>query len=255
MKLRRTLSTLLWLPWNFVQGAFTALWSAAWMLLAIVVSLVGGPRPVLAMARHGWAPGLLLGAGARLRVSGLERIDLSRPYLFVANHQSWIDIAALVRALPVPLHFLAKRELAAVPVLGWYIRAMGMVFVERRDPRAGRASVTQAAALLAAGRSVLSFPEGTRSRDGRLREFKSGGFGAALDAGAAVVPVGLVGTGRVLPAGGFRVRPGVIEVRFGAPIAATGFAPGDRAGLARAAEEAVATLVGAPAPTREKKRK
>ena len=248
MELRRTLSTLLWLPWNFVQGTFTALWSAAWMLLAIVVSLVGGPRPVLAMARHGWAPGLLLGAGARLRVSGLERIDLSRPYLFVANHQSWIDIAALVRALPVPLHFLAKRELAAVPVLGWYIRAMGMVFVERRDPRAGRASVAQAAALLAAGRSVLSFPEGTRSRDGRVGRFKSGGFGAALESGAAVLPVGLVGARAVLPADGFRVRPGRIEVRIGEPIGTAEHGRDARAALARRAEEAVRALVGGRAP-------
>jgi 1-acyl-sn-glycerol-3-phosphate acyltransferase len=255
MNLRRTLSTLLWLPLNLVQGTFTALWTAGWISLALLVSLVGGPRPALALARHAWAPGLLGGAGARLSVRGLEQVDLSRAHFLVANHQSWIDIPALFRALPLPLHFLAKRELAAVPFLGWYIRAMGMVFVERRDPRAGRASVGRAADLLASGKSVLSFPEGTRSRDGRIGEFKSGAFGAALAAGVAVVPIGLVGTGRVLPRVGFRVRPGVIEVRIGAPIDVAPYAPFDRAGLARAAEAAVAELLGEPAPVGRKRRR
>ncbi len=233
----------LWLPANFVQGAFTLLWSALWITAALCAAAVAGPPPALALARRVWAPGLLVGAGAHLVVRGHERIDWSRPYLVVANHQSWIDIPALFRALPVPLHFLAKRELAAVPFLGWYIASMGMVFVDRQDPRHGRATVSRAAALLAAGRSVVSFPEGTRSRDGSLRPFKSGGFGAALEAGVDVLPVALLGTGAVLPAGGFRVRPGRIEVRIGEPIRLAG-SSWRRAEVARRAERAIAELAG-----------
>jgi 1-acyl-sn-glycerol-3-phosphate acyltransferase len=243
MPLPRPLSTLLWLPVNLAQGLFTAAWTALLIPIALAGVAVAGPRFAWSMARRLWAPGLLAGAGARLVVTGREQLGVTRARLVVANHQSWIDVPALVRALPVPLHFLAKRELAAVPLLGWYIRAMGMVFVERGARRRAAGSVAQAGALLAAGRTVVSFPEGTRSRDGRLRPFKSGAFGAALATGTPVLPVALVGPGAVLPAGGFRVRPGTIEVRIGAPIDPAPFAPDDRAGLARATETAIRRLL------------
>jgi len=244
MALPRTLSTAVWFPLNLLQGIATALWGALWISVALVAAAWAGPPPALLLARRVWGPGQLAIGGARLVVVGGEQVDTQRAQLFVANHQSWIDIPALFCALPLPLHFLAKRELGAVPFLGWYIRAMGMVFVERDAPRRASASVARAAELLASGRSVLSFPEGTRSRDGRLGRFKSGAFGAALAAGVPVVPVALVGTGRVLPAGGFRVRPGRLEVRIGSPIDPAPFAPDDRAGLARACEAAVRQLAG-----------
>ena len=248
MPLPRAVSTLVWLPVNLVQALLTAVWSAAWISLALLASALAGPAPALRLARTVWGPGLLALAGARLVVSGGAGLAAGRAPLVVANHQSWIDVPALFRAMPMPLHFLAKRELASVPWLGWYIRSMGMVFVERAAARAASAAVGRAAELLASGRAVVSFPEGTRSRDGRLGHFKSGGFGAALAARAPVVPVALVGSGRVLPPGGFRVRPGTIAVRIGEPIDVAPYAPGDRAGLARAAEEAVRRLLADGAP-------
>jgi len=242
MRPRSSLDPWLWLPWtlwNFVQALYTALWTALWITIALAVSFVAGAAPALALARRVWAPGLLAGAGARLEVAGLERLDPGSAHLFVANHQSFIDIPVLFRALPVPLHFLAKRELAAVPFLGWYIGAMGMVFVDRRDARQGRDTVSRAARLLASGKSVVAFPEGTRSRDGEFGAFRPGTFGAAVEAGVDVVPVAIVGSGQVLPAGGFRVRPGRIRVLVGAPIATSGTTRRD---LAHAAEAALHAL-------------
>ncbi len=249
---RRSPARFLWAPLNALQALFTVIWTALWISVALAVAaLARRPAPALWLARWVWAPGLLAGAGARLRVTGGEQLDPARPALVVANHQSWIDIPALFRALPVPLRYLAKRELGAVPFLGAYIRAMGMVFVDRGAPRAASRSVGTAAALLARGAHVVSFPEGTRSADGRPGHFKSGGFGAALEAGADVLPVAIVGAGRVLTREGlFRVRPGVIEVRIGRPIPTTGLPPGARAALARRAESAVRTLLAAePAPS------
>jgi 1-acyl-sn-glycerol-3-phosphate acyltransferase len=248
MRLPRALSTLLWLPLNVLQGAYTFGWFALWIPIALVVKAFAGVRPALAMARTIWAPGLLAGAGARLRVRGLDAVDLALPYLVVANHQSWIDVPALFRAFPIPLRFLGQRKLARVPFLGRYMRAMGMVFVDRTALHEMHDSVLRAADLLAAGGALVSFPEGTRSRDGRLGKFKSGGFAAALESGAAVLPVAILGAGKVLPVGGFRVRPGTIELRIGRPIDPAPFAPADRAGLAAAAERAVAALLAARAP-------
>jgi 1-acyl-sn-glycerol-3-phosphate acyltransferase len=236
-----------WRPVNFVQGVYTVLWTGGLLIVALLLlAVTGRSRSVLGVARRIWSPGLVYGAGARVVVRGLERVELGRAHLVVANHSSWIDVPALIMALPVELRFLAKRELARVPLLGRFIAAMGMVFVDRADARRGRQSVGRAADLLARGDWVVSFPEGTRSRDGRRGRFKTGGFGAALESGVPVLPVGIVGAGAVLPADGFAVRPGRIEVRIGAPIATAGLARDARAELARAAERAVEELL-APA--------
>lgn len=244
MGLRRQLSTLVWLPVNAAQAVVTMLWMAVWITVALAATAITrSTRVALWLARRVWAPGQIATAIAVVAVSGRERFDWSRPCLLVANHQSWIDIPALFVAAPVPLHFVAKRELARVPFLGAYIRAMGMVFVDRRDLRGAKASVDRVAASLAAGANVVSFPEGTRSADGRVGRFKSGAFDAVLASGVDVLPVGIVGAGRVLPRGGFRVRPGRIEVRFGAPLATLGLERSDRGELARRAEEAVRALV------------
>lgn len=246
MTLRRHLATAAWLPLNLLQGLYTVAWTAGCITLALVVSALGGRATALGMARRLWAPGLLAGAGARLEVEGLARLDGVGPCLVVANHASWIDIPALFRALPRPLAFLAKSELGRVPLLGAYIRAMGMVLVDRSRRRAATASVDAAAELLAAGHTVVSFSEGTRSRDGQMGRFRSGAFGAALGTGVPVVPVALVGAGLVLPAGGFRVRPGRIAVRVGAPIETAAYASGRRAELAEAVRRAVAELLEEP---------
>jgi 1-acyl-sn-glycerol-3-phosphate acyltransferase len=243
------LARWLWLPVNALQALATALWMGVWVSVALgSTAVTRRPRTALALARRVWAPGQLAIGGARLVVRGAGRLDRSRACLFVANHQSWIDVPALFAALPFDLHFLAKKELARVPFLGAYIRSVGMVFVDRAAPREARSSVGRTAELLASGRSVVSFPEGTRSRDGELGEFKSGGFGAALESGADVVPVALVGPARVLPPGGFRPRPGTIEVRVGAPIPTAGLGPQARVELARRAHDAVERLLRAEEP-------
>jgi len=249
------LGGLAWFLVNAFQAVYAVLWSALWISVALAVCALTWRRgPALALARRVWAPGLLAAGGARLAVFGRERIDFARPHLFVANHQSWMDIPALFAALPVPLLFMAKRELARVPFLGWYIRAMGMVFVERQVRAAGAASVGHAAERLGRGWSVLSFPEGTRTRDGRLHPFKSGGFAAAIEAGVPVVPVAIEGAGRVIPPGGFRVRPGRIRVIVGDPLPTGDLPRGDhgaRADLARQAEAAVAELLATNAENTE----
>ncbi len=187
---------------------------------------------------------------SRLEVVGRERLDFQRSCFFVANHQSWLDIPVLFAAVPAPLHFLAKQELARVPFLGWYIAAMGMVFVDRsRPPEGARRASAAAGELLAAGGSLVSFPEGSRAAPDEFGRFKTGGFAAVLDAGVRdvdVVPVAIVGAGRILPRDGFKVRPGTVEVRFGEPIPVAGLAHQDRARARRRAEEAVAALLGMP---------
>lgn len=231
-----------WAAFNALQLVFTLAWTAGWILLALLVLLVSRRRRLpLRMAARCWAPGLLRGSGARLVVRGLDRVDWSRPHVIVANHQSMIDICALFRAVPVPLQFLLKQELAQVPFVGAYARAMGMIFVDRGSAREATRRMREAAGLVREGATLCVFPEGTRSRNGEVLPFKSGAFQVALDAGAYVVPVAIEGSGKVLSLNGvFRVRPGTITLTFGTPLRAGDIA--DRQALAQQARDSVIAL-------------
>ncbi|HRO27565.1 MAG TPA: lysophospholipid acyltransferase family protein, partial [Luteimonas sp.] len=212
---------MMWRLCNLLQFVATLAWTAGWIVLALLLRPFWGAqaRLPLRMAARCWAPGLLAVGGARLRVEGADGIDWSKPYLFVSNHQSVIDICALFRAIPVPLRFLLKEEMKQVPLLGTYAKATGMPFIVRDSARAGALFRREAAAMLAGGRSLCLFPEGTRSRSDAMGPFKSGALQPAIDAGVAVVPVALHGAGRVLPPlGFFRARPGTIRLRFGTPL-------------------------------------
>ncbi len=237
----------LWPLLNALQLAFTAVWTAGCISFAGVVYLGSRSRRIaLELARHLWAPGLLFFAGARLRVRGREGAipELpAGPCLFVANHQSVIDICVLFRGLPRPVRFVAKQELRRLPFVGWYIGVMGMAFVDRRA-RGGRGMVEAMTRLLESGSDVIVFPKGTRSRDGALGAFKPGSFQAAVEARTPVVPIAIRGAGAILPPGGFRVRPGVIEVVVGPPIEL--HPESDRQDVARAAEAAVRELYADP---------
>lgn len=242
----RSPGQLAWGVWNLLQLVFTLVWTATLCSLVLLLYVLRVPvARLLRMAPRVWAPVLVAGAGARLVVEGGQDIDWSRPHLIVSNHQSVIDICALYMAVPVPLRFLLKDEMRKVPFVNWYARATGMLFLDRDSRRAGAIVRRQAAALLAAGQTLCLFPEGTRSRTGELAPFKAGLLQAAIDAGVPVVPVALDGCGKVLPPQGlFRVRPGTIRVRIGAPI--DPHRPGDaldRQALTRRAHDAVRAML------------
>lgn len=232
-----------WIAFNWLQLGFTLLWTAGWICLALLLRLLRDERLPLRMASRCWAPGLLRGAGARLRVEGLDRVDWTQPLVLVCNHQSIIDACALFRAVPTPLRFVLKQEMTRVPFVGWYARRMGMVFIERGTARSSPQRLREAVALVRGGAHLCAFPEGTRSRDGIVGPFKGGVLQVAIAAGVPVVPVAISGSGAVLPASGFRVRPGVIHLRFGAPIPTTDLAIEDRNALARRARDAVIDLL------------
>jgi 1-acyl-sn-glycerol-3-phosphate acyltransferase len=235
---------LIWPLVNTVQGIVIALWTAFGILVALFASaLARTRRPGLFLARRVWARPLLRMVFVRLGAVGAENLDPSRPCFFAANHQSWIDIPALFAALPVPVLFVAKRELGRVPFLGWFMKGMGMVLIDRDDRKDAVRSVEAAADRLRQGWNLLTFPEGTRAVDGKVQRFKTAAFAAAIAAGVPVVPVALEGTGRVLPRGSLKGRPGRVLVAIGEPIPTADLRREDRAVLARRAQQAVEVLL------------
>ncbi len=160
-----------------------------------------------------WTWAILKIGGIRLKVKGLEQLDPSRQYIFMANHQSNIDIPVLVQSLTkFQLRWVAKKELLFVPLFGWALWASKHIIVDRSSRSKAVASLRKAREKIEGGVSVVLFPEGTRSPNGQLLPFKRGGFVLAIKTRTPIVPVTIKGSGAVLPRGDWRIRGGEIEV-------------------------------------------
>lgn len=189
-----------------------------------------------------WSPVLVWAGGGRIEVSGQENIDPSRPTIYVSNHQSTADIPVLFASLKgVDVRFVAKSQLRAVPLIGWYMRLANFVFVDRSNKEKAVKSLALAAKQVQDGTSVIVFPEGTRGADGRVLPFKKGPFALAMQAKVAICPVAIEGSGRMMPKNSWRFTPGPIRVRIGAPIDPVPFGD-DREALMRHTRDAIIDL-------------
>jgi len=222
----------------------------ALVVLAVVTPLCGIPSAVISLVHRGsdvtmrlgriWSRSMLWATGARVRYEGLDRAAATLPCIYISNHQSNVDIWALIAVLPVQTRFVAKQSLFRIPALGWAMSASGFIPIDRTNRSRAIRSLRAAAARIRDGRPVVLFPEGTRSLDGRLGEFKKGPFHLALRAGVPIVPIAIGGSGRVLPSGTIRCRPGPVAVRFLESIDVGKFASDDHDGLRRVVRGAIA---------------
>jgi 1-acyl-sn-glycerol-3-phosphate acyltransferase len=228
---------------NILQGVFLIVWSVLWISLALVATvLTVNGELALILARRCWAPALIWAAGAKFRVEPLPGLDWKKPHIYVLNHESMLDIACAFAALPANLRFVAKHSLKYVPFLGWYMWATGMVFVNRGRREQAIASLRKGGEQIRRGANILAFPEGTRSKDGRVQAFKKGIFVLAIEAGVPIVPVAISGSGRVLPTGGFRLKGGEVRFKVGAPISTAGRDPEQKEALIAEVRDAVIAL-------------
>ncbi|MCU0293683.1 MAG: 1-acyl-sn-glycerol-3-phosphate acyltransferase [Thermoanaerobaculaceae bacterium] len=191
-----------------------------------------------------WARIILWVALVRLRVEGGNRVPRDGPVVFMANHESWLDIPVLLASIPVQVRFLAKKSLFGIPFLGWAMTAMGFIPVDRQNRREAVKSFEEAAQRIRTGRSVLLFPEETRTRDENLLPFQRGGFLIAIKAGIPIVPVGLDGPRRCLARSSYLLRPGRVTVRFGEPIPTAGLGVTAKDSLMAQVHDAMETLRG-----------
>ncbi|MDP2106199.1 MAG: lysophospholipid acyltransferase family protein [Desulfobulbaceae bacterium] len=182
-------------------------------------------------------------AGARVSVEGRENLVQAGPYIFAANHQSQFDIFALQGYLGCDFRWMAKKELFAVPIFGAAMRSAGYISVDRSRGRQAMQSLIEAARRIADGTSVVIFPEGTRSRDDQLQDFKSGAMVLAIKAGVPIVPVAIIGTHQILPKGKLLARSGQVLIKIGQPIDTTKFSGSDKQALALRLQQAVADLI------------
>ncbi len=169
-----------------------------------------------------WSKCILWIFGIKLRVDGYENIDPGKPYVFVSNHASMFDIPTVVMALKGNVNIVFKKELTRVPVWGWALKYGHFIMIDRSNARDALASIERASDSIRSGNSVILFPEGTRTSDGKLQQFKRGAFSLAVKAGVPVVPLIINGTFNILPKGSFNVRPANINVVLEKPIPTNG---------------------------------
>ncbi|MGB6035678.1 MAG: lysophospholipid acyltransferase family protein [Cryomorphaceae bacterium] len=180
--------------------------------------LFGWWRPAYyGISRFFWSPALLSVSNIRVRKEFKVKVKDVPPCIFYANHRSHFDIPVMMYSLPRPLYFLAKKELKSVPFLGWGMAAIGMIFIDRTDRASARRSMEKAGDQIRKGKSIVTFPEGTRSSSNELMMFKKGAFHLAKSQGIPLVPVAISGTEKILPKHG-KLKSGKVVITVGEPI-------------------------------------
>ncbi len=215
--------------WLFFLMLSTVVIGPIILLILLIPHVDSGARFTYRYLAVTWAWINLTLTGVRVKVLGREKVDRNKSYIVMTNHQSNLDVLALATRLPLQMRWIAKRELMKVPIFGIAIKRMGMIIIDRSDPDKAHESMKAADERIKSGLSIIIFPEGTRSRDGRLLEFKKGGFVMALSTKTPILPVTINGSRFCLPKGGlFSLRPGKIQMIIHDIVDVTGLTIEDR---------------------------
>lgn len=174
-----------------------------------------------------WVNILLRANGIRLRVGGLEYLSNKEAYILVSNHASILDIPAIISACPFPVRFLAKRSLIWFPIFGWFLYLAEHILIDRESASSALKSLKKAATILKKGISIIIFPEGTRTPDGQVQNFKRGAFLLAQHSKFPIVPISISGSFQMLPRHGWCFWPGTIYIYMDKPIPTQNLTPSE----------------------------
>lgn len=208
------ISKISWFPINILQLLLLLVWTLFSGLLGMALALI--TNPVFShriMGYYIFSPGVLAISMVRVRVTGLENV-LNEPAIYAANHASQLDIPIICTKINRPLFFIGKIELKKVPILGQYMKTVGMIFVDRKNRERAMASMRTAIHDIQGGKSIAAFPEGTRTKTGELLPFKKGVFTISKEGKIPIVPIAVVGSAKALASGSFFLRPATVELRI-----------------------------------------
>ena len=209
-----------------------------------VMVVINDSSPLIEKIIRAWSRVWLAASGTKLEVEGAENIDPNRSYVVVANHLSTLDIMACLLAVPLPIRFLAKKELFRVPVLAQGMRMVGIIEVDREARGAVHSEVNrQSRELIEKGRSLIIYAEGTRPRNGVMKPFKKGAFTMDIRSGLPVLPLSIHGSYEAWPPGTPLVRGGVIRVVLDKPVETEGMSTSDTGDLRDQVREVIAGRV------------
>ncbi len=183
-----------------------------------------------------------------VKVTGLDRIDTTKPHVYAVNHASAMDIPVLYVYLPFQFRIVFKKELLAYPVVGWQLKRSGQVCIDQQKPTNSIAAIRSAVKSLKAGMPLVIYPEGGRTPDGEIKPFLPGAFFLAIKAQVDIVPVALVGTYELLPMNTYHIKCRPLEMRVGEPISTTGMTMRDLEAVSAKVKKALEDLYYAERP-------
>jgi 1-acyl-sn-glycerol-3-phosphate acyltransferase len=197
----------------------------------VIISIFSSAEQLGRRIGYRWAKMLLSISGIKIQIIGAENIVPGQPQILMANHQSDFDVLICTAGIPGDFIWTAKKELFRIPVFGRALRASGFIEIDRQNHKKAIQSLTGAAAKLQQGISVATFPEGTRSLDGKLLPFKQGMFYVAIQTGMPIVPISIIGSGKIMSAKSWQVNRGEIIMVIDKPIDVRGYTIETRAEL------------------------
>jgi len=195
-----------------------ALWTFLCATLSLILCTVASPKTASKLAGASWGRLSAYLTPILVRVVGREHVDEKQSYVIVSNHQSIYDIFVLYGWLGVDFRWVMKQEVRKIPLLGAGCEKIGHIFIDRSNTAAALSSINAAKGTIAGGTSIVFFPEGTRSKDGKLGRFKKGAFRFAVDLGLPILPVTIVGTRDIMPTNTVRIFPGRATLIFHEPV-------------------------------------
>jgi 1-acyl-sn-glycerol-3-phosphate acyltransferase len=211
-------------------------------LVAIPAGLFDRGGRLLHQFSRAWSWLIMKTIFSPVRVTGLEKIDTSKPHVYAVNHASALDIPVLYVYLPFQFRIAFKKELLSYPIVGWHLKRSGQVCIDQQNPSHSISSIRAALKGLQAGLPLVIFPEGGRTSDGEIKPFLSGAFFLALKARVDIVPIALVGTYELLPMDTYHIKCRPLEMRVGQPISTTGMTMRDLEQLSAKVKKAVEDL-------------
>ncbi len=207
----------------FVFDPLIWLYTVVLGIISIPVSLFGDKSRILHGFARFWSWLIMKTISSPVKVTGLERIDTSKPHVYAVSHASAFDIPVLYVYLPFQFRILFKKELLSYPIIGWHLKRSGQVCIDQQKPSRSIAHIRSAVKSLQAGMPLVIFPEGGRTPDGDIKPFMPGAFYLAIKAQADVVPVALVGTFELLPMNTYHIKSRPLGMRVGEPISTAGY--------------------------------
>ncbi len=211
-------------------------------LLSIPVSLFGDTERILHNFARAWSWMIMKTIFSPVKVTGLEKIDTTKPHVYAVNHASALDIPVLYVYLPFQFRIAFKKELLSYPIVGWHLKRSGQICVDQQNPAGSIGSIRAALKSLKAGTPLVIYPEGGRTPDGQIKPFLPGAFFLAIKAHVDIVPVALVGTYELLPMNTYHIKCRPLEMRVGEPISTAGLTGHDMQALSDRVQKAVEDL-------------
>jgi 1-acyl-sn-glycerol-3-phosphate acyltransferase len=230
----------------FIFDPLIWVYTVVFGIISMPVSLLKDRERILHGFARLWSQLIMKTIFSPVKVTGLEKIDTSKPHVYAVNHASALDIPMLYVYLPFQFRIVFKKELLSYPIIGWHLKRSGQVCIDQQNPASSISSIRSALKSLKGGMPLVIFPEGGRTPDGQIRPFLPGAFFLAIKAQVDIVPIGLVGTYELLPMNTYHIKCRPLEMRVGLPIPTAGLKGHDMGTLSAKVQKGVEELHSSP---------